>query len=210
MNHLTMEQLLALREPGLEPGFEAARAHLDECDACRAEADRLDQRVARLRALPTPRPTRSGFREARARYVAQRRWRRAGMVVGSGLALAASVALAVVIRPATTTDSAAAAVEIASTDGADLEGLMLRSQELESLLREYDPDSRIVDSRTAGIALRIEDQLGVLDRELEMLGAVGRSDADIASERTRLWRERVGLLDALMDVHLTRATYAGM
>jgi hypothetical protein len=26
----------------------------------------------------------------------------------------------------------------------------------------------------------------------------------------RLWRERVGLLDALMDVHVTRASNAGL
>jgi hypothetical protein len=29
------------------------------------------------------------------------------------------------------------------------------------------------------------------------------------TESLRLWRERVGLLDALVDVHVTRAGYVG-
>ena len=76
MTHLTMEQLLALREPGLEPGLEAARSHQASCPACQAEADRLAQRIARLRALPAPRPGRDRFLEVRARFVAERRRKR--------------------------------------------------------------------------------------------------------------------------------------
>jgi hypothetical protein len=40
--------------------------------------------------------------------------------------------------------------------------------------------------------------------------------ADLMEQQTRepqvlrLWRERVGLLDALMDVHVTRASNAGL
>ena len=56
MTHLSMDQLLALREPGSEPGAAAARRHVEACAECAAELDRLHQRVARLRALPTLRP----------------------------------------------------------------------------------------------------------------------------------------------------------
>ena len=48
MTHLTMEQLLALREPGLEPGVQGWRDHAMACELCRTELDRLDQRVARF------------------------------------------------------------------------------------------------------------------------------------------------------------------
>ena len=58
MTHLTMDQLLALREPGSEPGAVAAREHVEGCAACAAELERLHQRVARLRALPTLAPAR--------------------------------------------------------------------------------------------------------------------------------------------------------
>ena len=58
MSHLSMETLVALREPGTEPGEAAAREHLEGCPLCRAEFDRLHQRVARLKALPALRPSR--------------------------------------------------------------------------------------------------------------------------------------------------------
>jgi hypothetical protein len=59
MTHLSMEALLSLREAGLEPGDTAAREHLESCPGCRAELERLHQRVARLKALPALRPTRA-------------------------------------------------------------------------------------------------------------------------------------------------------
>jgi len=71
--HLSMEQLVALREPGTEPGTQTARSHLDECETCRAEFDRLHQRIARLKALPSLRPTRDRWPEVRAQIGAERR-----------------------------------------------------------------------------------------------------------------------------------------
>ena len=46
-----------------------------------------------------------------------------------------------------------------------------------------------------------------MDRELEVadLWAAGPEPQVL-----QLWRERVGLLDALMDVHVTRASNAGL
>lgn len=206
MTHLTMEQLLELREPGLEPGDGAAQAHLDQCARCRAEADRLAQRIARLRALPSPRVSRPQFQQVRVRYLAQRRGRRVRLGLAGALALAASLALAVVLRnaagPGTPAEVMAAETE--------LEAVMIRSRELEAALQAFDPDSRVLDGRTAGIAFRLEDQVGAVDRQLEMLNLMPPDRASLSQERLQLWRERVGLLDALMDVHLTRAKYAGM
>ena len=51
--HCTVEDLLALRDG---EGSGAARRHLEGCDRCRAELDRLHQRVAALKALPALRP----------------------------------------------------------------------------------------------------------------------------------------------------------
>ncbi|HJR15844.1 MAG TPA: hypothetical protein VJ808_03240, partial [Gemmatimonadales bacterium] len=93
MNHLSMDTLLSLREPGLEPGQAAAREHLDHCAQCQAELDRLHQRVARLKALPALRPSRDHWPETRARFTADRRRRRTRMAGLSGLAAAASVAI---------------------------------------------------------------------------------------------------------------------
>lgn len=209
MTHLTMEQLLALREPGLEPGSETARAHLAGCPECQAEADRLAQRVARLKALPVSRPGRDQFVQVRARFVAERRRRRIRRAGVGALALAATVALAVLIRPGDLAQRLPVpASQLATADGSDeLAAIMARSQELEAALQAWDPDSRVIDGRTAAIAARLEDQLGTLDRRLEVVGALSSNDT---AEQVRLWRERVGLLNALVDVHVTRASYAGM
>ena len=72
MTHLSMEALLSLRESGREPGDAAAQQHLEACAACRAEHERLHQRVARLKALPALRPTRDRWPQVAARVRAER------------------------------------------------------------------------------------------------------------------------------------------
>jgi len=212
MNHLTMAELLELREPGLEPGTAAAREHFASCGVCQAEADRLSQRLARLRALPAPRPARDQFAQVRGRFVAERRKRRAWVGVAGALALAASLAIAVALRPAdrglpVRLGGVSPAVENRDDE---LSQVMARSQQLENALQRYDADNRAIDGRTATIAARLEDQLGTLDRQIELLGALDRVDPDRRTQQLRLWRQRVGLLDALVDVHVTRASYAGL
>jgi hypothetical protein len=203
MTHLTMEQLLALREPGLEPGVQGWRDHAEACELCRGELERLDQRVARLRALPTLRPGRNRFAELQSRTRRERRWRRIGLLSLAGLSLAASVALTVVLAPRITRRSAAP--ELA--EQRELDSIIARSQSLESALEAYDPDRRVTDGRTAVVAASIEDQLARVDHQLQ---AVDLMDQRVRQpEALRLWRERVGLLNALVDVHVTRARSVG-
>lgn len=203
MTHLTMEQLVALREPHGEPGSHAAREHLEACPTCRAELDRLHQRVARLRALPTLRPARDRFASVRAQFVAERRRRQVRWGGLGGLALAASVALFLVVRPAADSRNAA---EAALSN--ELIETITRSQQLERALVAIEPENRVLDSRTAAITGRLEDRLQLVDRDLQ---AAGLMNPEVRlREQLRLWRERVGLLDALVDVHVTRASYAGL
>ena len=202
MTHLTMEQLLALREPGLEPGVQGWRDHAEACELCRAELDRLDQRVARLRALPALAPARNRFAEVRARAQADRRRRRAVVFSLSGLALAATVALAVVLSP-----GAAGTPAPALTDQQELEDIIARSQSLEGAIQAYDPDRRVTDGRTAMVAASLEERLALVDRQLQMVDFADQSVRQ--QEALRLWRERVGLLNALVDVHVTRARAVG-
>jgi hypothetical protein len=161
--------------------------------------------------LLVPRPARDQFPLVRGRFVAERRTRRIYFGAAGALALAAALALAVLLRPADRgVPVRLGGVTPVVEDGNELTRVMTRSQQLEEALRRYDVDSRSIDGRTATIAARLEDQLGTLDRQLELLGAVGRFDPDRQSHQLRLWRERVGLLDALVDVHVTRASYAGL
>jgi len=199
MTHLSMDSLVRLREPGSEPGRAAAREHLDQCAHCQAELQRLHQRVARLKALPTLRPGRDRWPETKARFRADRRRRRTRLVGLTGLATAASVALAVAVgdisRPADATAE-------------QLNQAMERSQVLESALSEYNPAGRVLDGRTARIAGELEDRIARVDRELEATELLRQQATN--RDLLKLWRERVGLLDALVDVHVTRASNAGL
>jgi hypothetical protein len=202
MNHLSMEVLLSLREPGREPGVATAQEHLHHCPQCQAELERLHQRVARLKALPPLRPGRDRWPETAARFRAERSRRRMRLAGVSGLAVAASVALALAIgRPTDTTAPADPTAE-------QLQEAMIRSQALETALGAYDPDSRVLDGRTARMAHELEDRIARVDRELEATELL-RQQAN-EQQVLRLWRERVGLLDALVDVHVTRASNAGL
>ena len=207
MTHLTMEQLVSLREPGPEPGTAAARDHLRSCDFCQEELNRLHQRVARIRALPVMRPPRDRFGLIRAQLQASRRQslRRQGLL--GGLAVAASIALAVLFYDGSTGGSSSVVEQFPATTG-ELEEVIFRSQQLERLLMALEPDQRVLDGRTATITSRLEDRLQVIDRDLQAATIV--TSPGSSREQLRLWRERVGLLDALVDVHVTRASYAGL
>jgi len=200
MTHLTMEQLLAIREPGLEPGVQAWREHAAHCDRCQAELERLDQRVARLKALPTLKPSRDLFAQVRSGARVERRrrqWTRTGGVV---LALAATIALAVVLVDRAKPERQLVAVS-------ELQQVITRSQELERALASLDPNRGVLDGRAVGITTSLENRLAGVDRQIEMVSLMDPAVRE--REAIRLWRERVGLLDALMDARLTRARYVG-
>jgi hypothetical protein len=149
------------------------------------------------------RPARDRWPAIQAQLAVDRRvWRlaRARRIGFAGLAAAASVTVALSLGGVKGPDAAVAAAEITQA--------MARSRALEEAIDYYKPDSRVLDGRTARVAQEIEDQIAALDKELELL--------DIAPDRGRetrqleLWRERVGLLDALVDVHVTRASNVGL
>lgn len=200
MTHLTMQQLVALREPGREPGVEASSAHLDACPRCRGELERLHQRIARLRSLPALRPAQDRWPQVRGLLHTERRARKRRWAGAAALALAASVALVVVLGDLSRPATADASTAIRET--------MRRSQALEQAIGAYNPDNRVMTGRTARIAGALEDRIADIDQRLEvaqLFDAAARQDALL-----QLWRERVGLLDALVDVHLTLANDVGL
>ena len=205
MSHLTMETLLALREPGVEPGDVAAREHVEQCAACRAELARLDQRSARLRALPPLRPSRNLWPAVHARQqIESRRRFRTRWTGAAGFLAAASVALALVWGDVARPDAASAAAEIAAARE--------RSQVLESALNQYNPDVRMIDGRTARVSQELEDRIADLDQRLQdaQLRRARQAEDEQQQQVLELWRERVGLLNALVDVHVTRASNVGL
>lgn len=198
--HLTMEQLVALRDAASEPGSAESQAHLQECAACAAELDRLHQRVARLRALPTLRPPRDRFAVVAARVRQDRRQRYVRWSGYGTLALAASLLLFVVGRDVVAPPAANASDKLTA--------VMAESATLEQALHQIREGGQVTDAYTSRAVATLEDRIAELDRELEtaQLEAPAGQDATLLP----LWRERVGLMDALVDVHLTRASNVGL
>lgn len=202
MNHLDMDLLLALDEPGLEPSVVRAREHLGACPQCQGERDRLLQRQARLRALPTLTPARDQWPRVSARIGRERRLRRIRWASGiSGIAAALLVAF--VLGRQHGRDETAQASE------ARLRELMARSQALEAAIGSYAPETRVLDGRTSRLAADLEDKIADVDDQLQRVDLQGRPEM-IEMDKMQLWQERVGLLDALVDVHVTRASNVGL
>ena len=194
MMHCTMEDLLALRA-GEASVF--ARKHVETCAACRGELDALYQRVAQLKALPARRPSRDRWPVVREAMRGGRARRRRVWSIG-GLAAAAAIAGALLLRPAAQHGQL----------HAELAQAKEQSATLEDELQRYDVDGRVVNGGAAALAAELEDRIAVID------GALTRGVADDApaqdAELVQLWQQRVDLMRRLVGVRTTRARYVGL
>ena len=189
--HCTIEDLVAVRDG---EGSVWARRHLEECADCRAERERLYQRVAQLKALPARRPSRDRWPAIRDTVRAERRRVRQRWLRG-GLALAAALGGLMIVRPMLENP----------THAEDLAQAKQQSAQLETALQNYDSDSRVMSGREADLTAQLEDQIASLDGQLARLGA-GSADAQLVD----LWKQRVDLMQQLVQVHVTRAKYVGL
>jgi hypothetical protein len=189
-----MDDLLALRA-GEASAW--ARQHADACSSCRAELEALYQRVAQLKALPVHRPPRDRWPAVRDVVLAERRSRRERWGVWS-VAAAAAVAALIVFRPFWTGQVA----------GAELARIKQQSATLEQQLQRYEPDGRVTSGREAAVASALEDRIAVIDGELTRVGPV---DVNVdPAELVKLWQQRVDLMQQLVSVRVTRASYVGL
>jgi hypothetical protein len=83
---------------------------------------------------------------------------------------------------------------------------MAESAAMEQIFRSLQPDQRAMTGSTAGVVADLEDRLAQVDAALNDPTAQ-RADPERVAD---LWKQRAGLLSALVDVHETRATYAGL
>ncbi len=191
--HGSIEELLALRDG---EGSAWAREHVAACAACAAELQRLEQVRAQLKALPVFAPPRDAWpvvRQAARRDRARRR-----MWTGSYVLAAAAVlvlAFAVLRRPAR-----------AAPEDVALQQAMAESATMEQLFRSLHPDRRALNGQAAGVVAELEDQLAGVDAALNDTITWRRDPQQVAA----LWKQRAGLLSALVDVHETRASVAGL
>ncbi len=194
--HLEMDELLALRDG---EGGAAARTHVEACESCQKELERLYQVRAQLRALPGFAPPR-GLWPRVARHVRRHRRLRRRLGYGAvGLVAAAALAGWYVLSDATQAPTAepleAWVVEAGSRD---LGPMIERSRELESLLKTYRPASQVYDAPTALAVSVLEDRIILLDRLLSDSRQLG-VDREVLRN---LWDERVETLETLVNLEL--------
>ena len=190
--HCTMEDLGALRAG---EGSVWARRHIITCAICQAELEALYQRVAQLKALPARRPSRDRWPAIRDTVRAERRRVRQRWLRG-GLAVAAALGGLMIVRPMLENP----------THAEDLASVKQQSAQLETALQDYDSDSRVMSGREADLTAQLEDQIASLDGQLAQWGDSGSVDAQLVD----LWKQRVDLMQQLVQVHVTRAKYVGL
>lgn len=198
--HLTMEQLVALRDDDRsEPGLAAGLEHFATCRHCQSELERLHQRTARLRALPALAPATNEFPAVHQRITVARQ-RRTRAAASIGLAAAATLVFTLIGRDL---------VHPGRLDAEQaLQNEMSQSQRLEQELNRWNPDQRVINGHTAIVVIQLENKIAELDAQLSVAAKSGHV-APIENE-IKLWQQRVGLMNALVEVHLTKASNVGL
>ena len=171
--------------------------------------------LSELHALPDTPPPREVWQRIAAQAGAegllrspQRRGRRHWFL---GAGLAAAVLLAALRLPTLmqgAVDDSAFPTEPAyaenQTDAA-LAALMVRSQILESNLRALPAKPRVMRMGTAATIDELESRIAVIDRALNE-PATGQS----AAQTEQYWRERVRLMDSLLQLRYAQARRSSM
>src|SRR3989442_436572 len=194
MMHCTMEDLLALQAG---EGTTWARRHLVWGSWVGGpEGGRRRGRAARVAPRRARGPPARRWPAVRAAALAERRRRRNRWGLWS-LAAAAAVAGLIVLRPIWTNRLDAAEVARGKRQGATL------GQELGG----SDPHARGTTGRSAALAAALEDRIALIDGELTRLGP--QTPARPAA-LVKLWQQRVDLMQQLMSVRVSRASYVGL
>lgn len=192
--HCTMEELLAIRDGY---GSATSKEHLEGCDDCMMEMERVYQRVAALKALPTIDAPRDRWDEVKRLALVERRKNRRWMFGWSGAAAAAIALLMFGVS------SGLVSFGPERPEG-QIAVLMQESQDLEGVLRTIKPSKRVLNGRVASTVVRLEDEIQLVDRRLSELDR----DRRVRVEQLEgLWQQRVRLMESLVTVHSNRGTY---
>ena len=165
---------------------------------CRISEDHLSgpgSLSERLRALPAFTPPPGGW--ARLNHRRQQVRRRYAMA-GGGLAMAASVLVAIglfAVNPNPPPKSFGGGGFAQQQSQREVAQLISRSQNLERQLSTARPQVAVWNSGQDTRARMIEQRLRIVDAQLNA--------TDDAAISERLWRERVRLMNALVDLHET-------
>lgn len=196
LRHCTISELLDLRDG---EGSAWTRTHVSECEDCRAELDRLHQRVAALKALPSYSPPRDRWPLVREQLQTSRRrarWQRVGW---GGLAAAAALALFITARGLVGSGTPPLMAQ-------EVTDLQQESVQLEQFLRQVEGERRVLRGVTVAVIIELEDRIAIIDAGI---ATVQRDEDRVTIELRDLWRERVTLMDQLVVTHVHQASYVG-
>lgn len=173
--------------------------------------DGEDSELARrLKALPELVPPSQAWSriEAAAAVARRRRSRfRQGFGVAAGFAVAALM-LGLWLR-APELDPGVDAAPVRAATGLPqpiaYDTLLAESARLERLLYELPRRARVMNAATAGTIVGLEDRVALIDERLSLAAAGGVGPA----YRDALWRERVDVMNALVQVRYAQAQDLG-
>ena len=195
LRHRSIEELLEVRNG---EGSVGAKIHVDECEECRDELDRLHQRVASLKALPSLNAPRDRWPLVREQIVAGRQrvwWTRMGWAAAAAIALALG-ANGLVPWPG---------AEPEPTQEVQLQTLVEQSAQLDSMLKSIEKKAHVVNGLTAVTIADLEDRIIFVDSRLLSARRVAISEAQLRA----LLEQRVLLMDALVNTHAKRTVNVG-
>jgi len=192
--HARLDQLLSLREGA--PVDADVRAHVQQCALCSEEVARVATVRERLRALPAIDPPPELWQHIEARAAAPQR--RYGLGIAASIAALVLGAIGYVGLREESEPYEIANIDhaVAPATGEELDKLIAQSRELEALLAYLPERPQVERVSTAVTVDSIERRIQWLDWQL-----ANGSEAQLDQRQaTRLWSERVDLMDSLVKV----------
>jgi hypothetical protein len=222
--HASIEQLLDLRDAQRQDGQAGdpeLRAHVDNCGACKEELSRLKNLRETMRSLPEIEPPDGSWQTiVQTPAKSGPSWRQplgwaiaASLLVMVWLAGNLSGRDAIESRVVDSGEVASSVSEVTSqtlassdTSGqADVDALKDRSLRLGVLLRSLPGRPDVVRAGTDNTIASLENSLAMVNYTLT------QPDTALTSgESKELWQHKVNLMDSLVKVRYTEASFASL
>jgi len=205
--HAHLNELLSLRDG--EPVDQQAAAHAEGCALCAQRLAHLQSIRQRLRTLPDVVASgRGGWAEVERRIVERAQAPRRRLRIGLAAA-AASVASLAVLAGLRLQDGARQNPEAFANLGAEVAAdpqlkiaeLQRQSLELEAILAALPERPAVERAATALPIETLEAQVQWVDHRLSEFEA----DATVDTEAEQLWRDRIGIMNSLVQLRYVEA-----
>ncbi len=207
--HASIEQLLDLRDAQSQDdraGDPELAAHVDSCGACRAELSRLVNLRETMRSLAEIEPPAGRWQNiVQAPAKSGSSWRQP-LVWGMAASLLVMVWVAGNLSGRDSIESRVAGPAALAVNGYDdVDALIDRSRRLGMLLQSLPGRPEVVRAGTDNTIASLENSLALVNYTLN------QPDTELTSGEAReLWQYKVNLMDSLVNVRYTEASFASL